>query len=83
MLEIPAKMCRYGRWVIDRHAKTTGFPGGDALSKKRGSGTGGRKMRFPTRKVRSLWFYPPQTTRIFAETIRKDAQTLWNHLNPC
>ena len=67
-LKIPAKMRRYGRWGVAQNAKTTDFPGGDALVKKRGSGTGGRKMRVPTRKVRSLWFLTPETTRILAQT---------------
>jgi hypothetical protein len=75
VLEIPAKTHRYGRWVVPGIAKTTGFPGEDALSRKRGSGTEGQKMRIPTRKVRSLWFSPPETMRILAQTMRKDAQT--------
>jgi hypothetical protein len=71
-----AKTRRYGRWVVDQNAKTTDFPGEDAVFKKRGSGTGGLKMRIPTRKARSLWFLTPETTRIFAETGPNGAQTL-------
>jgi hypothetical protein len=78
VLEIPAKTHRYGRWGVVENAKTTGFPGRDTLSQKRGSGTGGRKMRILTRKGDSLWFDPPQTTRILAETIRNNAQKLSN-----
>ena len=55
-LKIRAKSDRYGRWVVVRNAKTTGFPGGDGVFKKRGSGTEDRKMRILTRKARSLWF---------------------------
>jgi hypothetical protein len=55
-LRIRAKTHRYGRWVVGEIAKMTGFPGGSTLFKKRGSGTGGRKMRILARKVRSLWF---------------------------
>jgi hypothetical protein len=75
-LEIPAKTHRYGRWGVVRNAETTGFPGRDALFQKRGVGTEGSKLRFPARKARSLWFYPPQTTRIFAQTEPNDAQNL-------
>jgi hypothetical protein len=75
-LKIRAKTRRYGRWRIVQNAKTTDFPGGNAPVKKRGSGTGGRKMRFPARKARSLWFSPPETTPILSETMRNDAQNL-------
>jgi hypothetical protein len=69
-------MYRYGRWGVVQSAKTTGFQGGDALSKKWGVGTKWSKVRFPTRKLNPLWFSPPQTTRIIAETERNDAQNL-------
>ena len=75
-LKIRAKTRRYGRWRVDRNAKATGFSGVDTLGKKWGSGIDGRKMRVPARKARSLWFSPPQTTRIFAQTERNDAQNL-------
>jgi hypothetical protein len=75
-LKIPAKMRHYGRWGVVQDAKTTDFPGGDALAKKRGSGTGGRKMRILAEKRDPLWFSPPETTRIFAETEPNDVQNL-------
>jgi hypothetical protein len=75
-LEIPAKMHRYGRWVVVGNAKTTGFPGEDGVFTKRGSGTERSKMRFATRKARSLWFLTPETTRIFAQTEPNDVQNL-------
>ena len=49
-LKIPAKTRRYGRWGVVQNAKTTGFPGGDALAKKRGLAPGGQKSEFPREK---------------------------------
>src|SRR5688572_16721177 len=57
-LKIRAKMCRYGRWGVGKNAKTTDFPGGDALAQKRGSGTSGRKMRFSREKHDRYGFTP-------------------------
>ena len=74
VFENSAKMHRYGRSPLGRFAKTTGFPGRDALSKKRGSGTEGSKMQIPTRKARSLWFLPPETIPKTADPEPNNAQ---------
>src|SRR5687767_10006749 len=81
-LEIPAKTHRYGRWGVVQNAKTTGFPGRDALFQKRGVGTEGSKLRFPARKARSLWFSPPETMRILADPEPNRAKTPWKDTNP-
>ena len=85
MLEIPAKMHRYGRWVVDRHAKTTGFPGESTVSKNGGMAPRGQKCVLPREKRDRYGFKPlkrpgflleqSQTMSKTSETPRKNAQT--------
>jgi hypothetical protein len=82
-LRNPGKTHRYGRWVVVRNAKTTGFPGGNALVKKEGCGTNSRKMRILTRKGDPLWFYPPEKVAFSADPERTDAKKLSNNTQKC
>jgi hypothetical protein len=49
-LENPAKMHRYGWWVVVQNAKTTGFSGEDGLFKKRGLAPTVKKCKFSREK---------------------------------
>jgi hypothetical protein len=57
-LKIPAKSHRYGRWRSSEIAKTTDFPGRNALSKKGGLAAVVEKCEFPRENSTRYGFHP-------------------------
>ena len=67
VLEILGKSNQSGHRKPIRMSKTTGFPGRNALSPKRGGWQGGSKMQNPREKRGSKWSNPVHFERILVQ----------------
>jgi hypothetical protein len=78
-LKIPAKSHRYGRWRSSEIAKTTDFPGRNALSKKGGLAAVVEKCEFPRENATRYGFDPRKRPGILlkrSETMPKHSETM-------
>src|SRR5690242_12479259 len=83
VLEILGKRDQSGHRAPMRMSKTTGFPGRNALSPKRGGWQGGSKMQNPREKRGSKWSNPVHFERILVQIARVWAHLSWFSSNPC